>query len=101
MRISPSFPVLLARGVQAFSSAAVTGITSLLLATRKGRPEPLMLNFAVGVGLSTLTAALVAIIFHKSLHPWIRITVDGVVLSLNLAVGFVSLPNSFGRFLRL
>jgi hypothetical protein len=101
MRISPSFPVLLARGLQALSSAAVTGITSLLLATRKGRPEPLMLSFAVGVGLSTLTAALVAIIFRKSLHPWIRTTVDGGVLSLNLAVGFVSLPNSFGRFLRL
>jgi len=53
---------------------------------------PAMQHFATGVSVSTLISALIAIYYRKVLHPWIRNTLDGGLLSLNLAIGFVSRP---------
>jgi hypothetical protein len=91
MRISPSVPVLIARGFQAIFSATVFIITMLLITGNKFGPLPLILGFSAGVSLATLIAALSTSIFRTSLHPWIRNTIDGGILSLNMAVGTVSL----------
>lgn len=88
MRISPSFPLLIARGLQALFSATVFILTILLYAWGNGL-FPSILRFAAGVSLTTLLAALLTVIFRNSLHPWVRNTLDGGLLSLNMAVGSV------------
>jgi len=87
MRISPSFPVLIARVLQALLSATAFGLTIMLGVFSS--PFPDILRFAAGVSLATLLAALLTAIFRNSLHPWIRNTIDGGLLSLNMAVGSV------------
>jgi len=90
MRVSPSFPVLIARGIQVLFSATVFIITVFLIASREGGPFPPILGSSVGVGLSTLLAGLSTAILRNYLHPWIRNTIDAGILSLNMAVGAVS-----------
>ena len=90
MRVSPSFPVLIARGIQVLFSATVSIITVFLIASREGDPLPPILGSSVGVGLSTLIAGLSTAILRNYLHPWIRNTIDAGILSLNMAVGAVS-----------
>jgi len=93
MRVSPSFPVLIARGIQVLFSATVSIITVFLIASRErsvGGPLPPILGSSVGVGLSTLVAGLSTAILRNYLHPWIRNTIDAGILSLNMAVGAVS-----------
>ena len=91
MRVSPSFHVLIARGIQVLFSATVSIITVFLIASRESGPLPPILGSSAGVGLSTLVAGLSTAILRNYLHPWIRNTIDAGILSLNIAVGAVSL----------
>ena len=91
MRVSPSFPVLIARSIQVLFSATVSVITIFFIASHGTGPLPPILGSSAGVGLSTLVAGLSTAILRNYLHPWIINTIDGGILSLNMAVGSVSL----------